>query len=219
MAPGFRPAASKRNDASCPAARTPSRFTPPDPQQLVDQALGPDSRRFAAEVLGRLGDAGTSKALHKALGDPDLAVVAAAAQALGTVADAETPRRFETCVADLGRRMAGKTTGTHIDFSDFKAHFATVTRLTEAATALRDPACSKVVLQVARTFLLPQLAVDYSERVGDDPAAVRKQLALAVIEGCRALPGPGVEDLLEALAGRDDLGVASLARTLLGGNR
>ncbi|HEU4420523.1 MAG TPA: HEAT repeat domain-containing protein [Planctomycetota bacterium] len=186
---------------------------------LGDQALSPDSRRFAAEVLGKLGDAGTSKALHKALGDPDLAVVAAAAWALATVADAETARRFETCVAELGKRMAGKMTGTHIDFSDFKAHLATVTRLTEAATTLRDPACGKVVVQVARTFLLPQFEVDYSERVGDNPAAVRKQLALAVIEGCRALPGPGVKELLETLAGRDDLGVAALAQTLLAGNR
>jgi len=76
-----------------------------------------------------------------------------------------------------------------------------------------------VVVQVARTFLLPQCEVDYSERVGDDPAAVRKQLAMAVVEGCRTLPGPGVKELLESLAARDDLGVASLAKALLAGKQ
>jgi hypothetical protein len=184
-----------------------------------DQALTADSRRFAAEVLGKLGDPGSSKCLQKALGDPDLAVVAAAAAALATVPDAETARRYEVCVAELARRMDGKMTGSHIDFSDFKAHLTTVTRLTEAAARLPDPACNKVVVQVARSFLLPQWEVDYSERAGDDPAVVRRELAVAVIEGCRAHPGPAARELLETLAARDDLGVVAQAKALLVGNR
>ncbi|HEX5051585.1 MAG TPA: HEAT repeat domain-containing protein [Planctomycetota bacterium] len=186
---------------------------------VTDQSVPADGRAFAADALGQLGDARTAKALQKGLGDPDLAVVAAAAFALGTVADADTPKRYEACLGDLKKRLDATMVGMHIDLPDYRAHLATVTRLAEGATKLADPACGKVLAQVAQVFLLPKFEVEFSERAGDDPAVPRRQLTGAVLAGCRALPGPAVKDVLEALASRDDLGVVAEAKELLAGAR
>jgi hypothetical protein len=180
-----------------------------------DQSLTADSRRFAAEALGKLGDVSAAKALQKALADPDLAVIGAAAMALGGVPDAATPERYSTCVAELGKRMDRATSGGRIDFIDYRNHLTAVVRLVEGATRLADPACAAVLLQAAQRFVLPQPEVDASERTGEDPAAVRRQLALALLAGCRAHRGPAVQELLSALAAGNDLGVAAAARELL----
>jgi hypothetical protein len=182
---------------------------------VTDQACSADSRRFAAEVLGRLGGAGSARPLQKALADPDLAVVGAAAQALGNVPDPETPKRYEACVLDLHKRMVGRMTGGRIDFIDYRAHLAAVVQLVDGATALADHACTGAVVQAAQRFLLPRCDVDYTDRTGENPAALRQRLATAVLAGCRAHPGPGVQEVLAALAERDDLGVAAAARELL----
>ena len=186
---------------------------------LVDPARTADSRRFAAEALGGIGDPATAKALQKALGDPDLAVVGAAALALGSVPNADTCKRYAACLLDLRRRFTACMVGSEIDFSDFRSHLATVTRLVEGATRSADAAKAAVVAQAAGDFLLPAQAVRHSERAGEDPAVPRRQLAKAVLEGCRACPVAAVKATLETLAARPDLGVAAEAKELLGGSR
>ncbi len=181
----------------------------------TDQALSADSRRFAAEVLGKLGEGGGARTLQKALADPDLTVVGAAALALGSVPDAETPKRYEACALELHKRLEGRMTGGRIDFIDYRAHLAAVVQLVDGATALADPACTGAIVQAAQRFLLSRCDVDASDRTGENPAALRQQLATAVLAGCRAHPGPGVKEVLAALAERDDLGVATAARELL----
>jgi hypothetical protein len=186
---------------------------------LVDPARTADSRRFAAEALGGIGDPATAKALHKALADPDLAVVGAAALALGSVPNPDNGKRHAACLLELRRRFTACMVGTEIDFSDFRSLLATVTRVVEGATRSTDAARAAVIVQAASDFLLPAQAVHYSERAGEDPAVPRRQLAKAVLEGCRACPVAAVKATLEALAARTDLGVAAEAKDLLGAQR
>jgi hypothetical protein len=103
-----------------------------------------------------------------------------------------------------------------IDFPDFAAHLAVVTRLVEGTTKRADPACGEVIAEAAARFLLPEQKVHFSDRTGDDPAVVRRELARAVIAACGACAGPATEGTLAALVERADLGVADDAKALLG---
>src|SRR5687768_13635097 len=102
-----------------------------------------------------------------------------------------------------------------MEYSDFEAHLDALVRLVDGAAATGDAACAAVLVRIGNEFLLPQLAVDSSERAGQNPAAPRRRLAKALVDACSVLKDKAARPLLEALAKRADLGVESSAQELL----
>ncbi|WP_426753224.1 HEAT repeat domain-containing protein [Myxococcus sp. Y35] len=60
----------------------------------------PDQRKFAADILGQLGQRGAEASLVRALADPDLNVRVAIAEALGRIGGAQALQALETLLED-----------------------------------------------------------------------------------------------------------------------
>jgi hypothetical protein len=182
---------------------------------LANENLGADSRRFAAEALGGMKRIEGAKALQAALDDANLDVLGAAAWAFGRVSPPAPAKAFDRCVADLKVRFDKKMIGAKMEYSDYEAHLEVVARIADGAAASGDPACGAALVRIGNDFLLPQIAVDFTERAGQNPDAVRRKLAKALVEACGTLKSPAVKPLLEALIKRPDLRVESAAQEVL----
>jgi hypothetical protein len=184
---------------------------------LVSADMAADSRRFAAEALGSMGHPSGVKSLQKALSDPDLSVVGAAAAALGKIPAPDTPKAYVRCVKDLNVRFEKKLTGRKMEFPDFDSHLDAVTLVVEGATALRDPASLPAVNLAASAFLLAPIDVERSERAGLDPLVPRRKLARALIAAWDVMKDASVKPVLTTLRERPELGVAEDVERLLSG--
>jgi hypothetical protein len=156
-----------------------------------------------------------TKALQAALSDPNLDVLGAAAWAFGRVGAQSPAKAYDRCVTELKQRFDKKLIGSKMEYTDFEAHFDVLVRLADGAAASGDAACAPVLVRVGNEFLFPQLAVDASQRAGQNPATPRRRLAKALVEAGTALKDKSLRPLLESLAKRSDLGVESDAQELL----
>lgn len=182
---------------------------------LGDPKAGKDSRRLAAETLGRLGHESAAKPLKDALDDPDLDVLAASGWALGRVPGAGVVKALDKAARALKARFDGKKIRDEWDYSDFEAFLAAAGRLAEGAGAAREPGGGAVMEHLAEDFVFPLYAVSVSERAGENADAPRRRMARALVAACSDPPKQDARPLLEKLVARPELGVAGDARELL----
>jgi dienelactone hydrolase len=181
-----------------------------------------DARAYAAEILGRLGDAAGLPALRKAIALPatkeQSAPARACAAALCALQDVEALPALEKAIEAWTLYYESKVMSSGMRYSDWHRSSTVLAELLGAWSTLapEDARSAPLERSVVVRVLEPQHKVETSERVPQDPSQTRAAIAAALgraYKRTNAESGPW--DKLLAALGNDEKAraAAEAART------